>query len=198
MQYSISNLNAFILLNSLGYSLYYFYNKNKRFVELSDKTNSPIQLINQIKGYFYLNPGLTLALSITLFSFIGVPPLIGFFAKQMILSSALENGFIFLTLIAILTSVISAVYYLGVIKQLFFDSPEYKISKDNIDNVMTGTIIYKTNIFKFITFKHNNVIISSYLTITISCLTLLISFFIFAPQELLSIANILALVLFNP
>ena len=198
MQYSISNLNAFILLNSLGYSLYYFYNRNKRFIELPDKNNSPIQLINQIKGYFYLNPGLTLALSITLFSFIGVPPLIGFFAKQMILSSALQSGFIFLALIAILTSVISAVYYLGVIKQLFFDSPEYQISKNNLDITMTGTIIYKTNIFKFITFKHNNVILSSYLTITISCLTLLISFFIFAPQELLSIANILALILFNP
>ncbi len=48
-----------------------------------------------------------------IFSFVGIPPLIGFFAKQMVLSAALDSGYVFLALIAILTSVISAVYYLG-------------------------------------------------------------------------------------
>jgi NADH-ubiquinone oxidoreductase chain 2 len=50
----------------------------------------------------------------------------GFFAKMMVLSAALDSGFIFLTLIAILTSVISAVYYLNIIKQVFFQVPDYK------------------------------------------------------------------------
>ena len=39
----------------------------------------------------------------------------------MVLSAALDNGYIFITVIAILTSVISAGYYLNVIKQVFFD-----------------------------------------------------------------------------
>ena len=55
---------------------------------------------------------LSLSLAITLFSFVGVPPLIGFFAKQMVLTSALDNGYLFMALVAILTSVISAYYYL--------------------------------------------------------------------------------------
>ena len=46
----------------------------------------------------------------------------------MVLSAALDNGYIFLSLVAIFTSVIGAVYYLNVIKEIFFYSPEYKIN----------------------------------------------------------------------
>lgn len=63
---------------------------------------------------------LVLTLTITIFSFVGIPPLIGFFGKQMVLSAALDSGFVFMALVAILTSVISAVYYLNIIKQIFF------------------------------------------------------------------------------
>ena len=69
-----------------------------------------IQLISQLRGYFYVNPILALSLAITIFSFVGVPPLVGFFAKQMVLSAALDSGYVFLSLVAILTSVVGAVY----------------------------------------------------------------------------------------
>ena len=46
----------------------------------------------------------------------------------MVLSAALDNGYIFLTLVAILTSVIGAVYYLNIVKEIFFYSPEYKVN----------------------------------------------------------------------
>lgn len=58
---------------------------------LTEKNNSPIQLISQIKGYFSINPLLALSLAITMFSFVGLPPLSGFFAKQMVLTTALDN-----------------------------------------------------------------------------------------------------------
>src|SRR2546430_16627035 len=115
IQYSISNVNAFFLIIAIGYSLYcYVYkakstNKEEINENLHDVNNSPIQLIDQLKGYFYINPLLSLSLAITLFSFAGIPPLIGFFGKQMILSAAIDNGYIFMSLVAILTSVISAV-----------------------------------------------------------------------------------------
>ena len=54
-----------------------------------------------MKGYFSLTPVLALSLGITLFSFVGIPPLAGFFAKQMVLSAALDSGYVFLALIAI-------------------------------------------------------------------------------------------------
>ena len=87
-----------------------------------------VQLISQLRGYFYVNPILALSLAITIFSFVGVPPLLGFFAKQMVLSAALDSGYVFLSLVAILTSVVGAVYYLNVIKEIFFYKPEYEIN----------------------------------------------------------------------
>jgi len=186
MQYSISNLNAFIILVTIGFSLYCYTNEDKQYDKLLDKNNSPIQFISQIKGYFYINPMLALSLAITIFSFVGVPPLIGFFAKQMVLSAALDNGYLFISIVAILTSVISAVYYLGVVKQIFFDKPDYTINPllENIN--MFGSIygnINNTNLLEKITFKANNIVISSFLTITISFLTLIILLFMFLPEE---------------
>lgn len=226
MQYSISNLNAFIVLLSIGFFFYFYVSNNEETKNLTDKKNSPIQLISQLKGFFYLNPVLALSLAITLFSFVGVPPLIGFFAKQMVLSAALDNGFIFMALVAILTSVISAVYYLNVIKQIFFDKPEYKLSLTINNNDLTGIIKYDSlkeffnlnnkseanleiskektedstrdtikdtlkeyNISydsantKKVTFKLENIILSSSLTSLISILTLIILFFLLIPNE---------------
>jgi len=183
MQYSISNLNAFIILISIGFSLYYYVNDSDEYKQLPDKNNSPIQLISQLKGYFYINPVLALSLGITIFSFVGIPPLIGFFAKQMVLSAALDNGYVFLALIAILTSVISAVYYLNIIKQVFFNKTEYEINPE-IENIkLHGNIIKNNVLIERLTFKANNIILSSSLTITISILTLIVLLFIFIPQE---------------
>jgi NADH-ubiquinone oxidoreductase chain 2 len=183
MQYSISNLNAFILLISIGFSLYYYVNDKEQYNKLLDKNNSPIQLIGQIKGYFYLNPVLALSLAITIFSFVGIPPLIGFFAKQMVLSAALDSGYIFIALVAILTSVISAVYYLGIIKQVFFDKAEYSLNPDFLDFSLSGSIMYKNTLLKKITFKVDSIVLSDSFTITISILTLIILLFIFIPKE---------------
>lgn len=196
MQYSLSNLNAFIILISIGFSLYYYINNNEEYEKLSEKNNSPIQLISQIKGYFYINPILALSLSITIFSFAGIPPLIGFFGKQMVLSAALDNGYVFLTLIAILTSVISAVYYLNIIKQIFFDKPEHYINPEVQDLDINGSIISLKDNKKQV-FNINNIILSSSLSITISVLTLIIILFMFTPKEWLNMANILALILFH-
>lgn len=197
MQYSITNLNAFVILVSIGFSIYAYINPDKKYKKLLDKNNSPIQLISQLKGYFFLNPVLSISLAITIFSFVGIPPLLGFFAKQMVLSAALDNGYVFLTLVAILTSVISAVYYLGVIKQIFFYKAEYITNPEFEDLTLYGNILNKTMLKKEVTFKVDNIVLASSLTITISTLTLIILLFIFNPQEWLSITNILALIIFN-
>jgi NADH-ubiquinone oxidoreductase chain 2 len=226
MQYSISNLNAFMLIIAIGYSLYcYVYkvkdgtkkiiNGNEQEQEkttknefklntnspevykensvndnnedkdnLQDINNSPIQLIDQLKGYYYINPLLSVSLAITLFSFAGIPPLIGFFGKQMILSAAIDNGYIFMSLVAIITSVISAVYYLAIIKQIFFFKPDYIINPELKDFNAEGIIIEKTGgVIKKVNIKINNIVISSSLSLAISIITFIISLFIFAPQH---------------
>ena len=209
IQYTLSNLNAFLLLISIGFSLYLYIEKanvnnetqiyNKSLIEsLSDKKNSPIQLISQMKGYFYVNPFLALSLAITIFSFVGIPPLIGFFAKQMVLSSALDNGYVFMALIAILTSVISAYYYLALVKQIFFFDSDYVLNPQINNVTMKGNLVNKLNgRSKHIKVGEKNIVLSGSLSVTISVLTLIILLFILNPQEWLSIANILALILFN-
>jgi len=198
IQYSISNLNAFIILVTIGFSLYCYVSNNKEYKELLDKNNSPIQLISQLKGYFYINPLLSLSLAITIFSFVGVPPLVGFFAKQMVLSAALDKGYIFLSLIAILTSVIGAVYYLNIIKEIFFYLPNYKINPLLQNLSMNGNIYdSNNNLIKSITFDYKNMTIASPIAITISIITLIILLFMFFNKEWLSMGTILVQVLFN-
>ena len=219
IQYSISNLNAFVLIIAIGYSLYCYVYKvksteviktdeadkgNAEAIQsmkssdnLIDIDNSPIQLIDQLKGYYYINPVLSISLAITLFSFAGIPPLIGFFGKQMILSAAIDNGYIFMSLVAILTSVISAVYYLAIIKQIFFDKPDYELNNELTQFKADSLITEKNIILNKVNIQINNIVLSSSLSLTISIITLIITLFIFVPQELLNMANILALILFN-
>jgi len=191
LQYSLSNLIDFIFLVSMGFSLYLFVYKEKDLQEnLIDKNNSPIQLINQIKGYFYINPFISISLAITLFSFVGVPPIVGFFAKQMILSAALDSGYVFMALVAILTSVIGAAYYLNLVKQIFFFKNDYKINP-SIENLnLVGYIVPMNSIENneknknnLTTFKPENITINSSLSASISVITLLLILFIYIPGE---------------
>jgi NADH-ubiquinone oxidoreductase chain 2 len=205
LQYSISNLNVFLILVSIGFSLYLYVYKDKEDKEnLIDKNNSPVQLINQIKGYFHINPFLSISFAITIFSFVGIPPIIGFFAKQMILSAALDNGYIFMSLIAILTSVIGAGYYLNLIKQIFFYKSDYK-KNTSINNIyLVGYILPNSNgninvntTEKNVLFKSENISINSALSYTISVISLLLILFIFMPQEWFNIISILTLIQFK-
>ena len=215
IQYSITNLNAFFFILMIGYSLYYHVHNKKEDLRLSDINNSPVQLLNDLKGYFIINPVISLSFSITIFSFVGIPPLIGFFAKQMILVSALNSGYIFLSLVAILTSVIGAVYYLGIIKYMFFDNAKFEfivslkhlienyITKVNNDDkiknkntkqyqLILESIPNKTGLFEL-----KDVVLSSSLTLTTSFLTLIILLFMFTPEESLNLSNIVSLLLFR-
>lgn len=205
LQYSLSNLNAFIILVSMGFTFYLYVYKEKKLQDnLIDKNNSPVQLINQIKGYFYINPYISISLAITLFSFVGVPPIVGFFAKQMILSAALDSGYVFMSLVAIITSVIGAGYYLNLVKQIFFFKQDYKINPAINNLKLTGYIIPSNSIENnqknhnnLVTFMPENITINSSLSTSISILTLLLVLFIYIPGEWFNIVSILSVILFK-
>nr|YP_010164141.1 NADH dehydrogenase subunit 2 [Metarhizium album]QRK27469.1 NADH dehydrogenase subunit 2 [Metarhizium album] len=197
-QYIISNLNVFIILVAIGFSLYCYTSDNKEHEELMDKTNSPIQLVSQLKGYFYINPVLAISLAITIFSFVGVPPLVGFFGKQMVLSAALDKELVFLSIVAILTSVVGGVYYLGIIKEIFFTKPDYKVNTLLENLILKGNVLDNNrNVVRSINFKYNNIAISSPIAFVISTITLVILSFIFINKEWLSMGTILVQILFN-
>jgi NADH-ubiquinone oxidoreductase chain 2 len=225
LQYSLSNLNAFIILITIGYTLYlYVYKETQKELnnqkELIDQNNSPVQLVSQIKGYFHVNPFIAISLTITLFSFVGIPPVIGFFAKQMVLSAALDNGYVFMALVAILTSVIGAGYYLNLVKEIFFNKPDYEKNPSFYNNNMKGGF-FKTSLTndshlvgyissngeeissnlnqdkRKILFKPENITVNSSLSGAISIITLLLILFIYIPAQWFNVVNILTLIIFK-
>jgi NADH-ubiquinone oxidoreductase chain 2 len=123
---------------------------------------------------------LSISLSLTFFSFVGIPPLIGFFGKQMILTAAIDKGFIFTVIIAIITSVISAVYYLILIKNIYFEKTEYKPNSKIIQNI--NKYVEVNNYV-----KQDNIILSSYISLIISIITLIIMFFMLFDYEIIKL-----------
>ena len=61
------------------------------------------------------------AIAVLMFSSAGIPPFLGFFSKFYIISSAISSGLLLYAIVAILFSVISAYYYLRVVKVMYFD-----------------------------------------------------------------------------
>ena len=170
IQYSITNLNTFLILIALGYIL---KNNSQSILDsFLPSGRGDIKYITDLKGLFFNNPLLSLSLTICLFSMAGVPPLLGFFSKQFVLYSAMQSEYYFIGILAIILSVISASYYLKIIKVLHTENKE--ITEDTKDNLS----------------------LSSLHSFMISTLTLFILLFILKPSILLNSTQLLALSLF--
>ena len=59
-----------------------------------------------------------------MFSLAGIPPFAGFFGKFYIFIAALKSGLIYLAVLGVIASVISAYYYLRIIKIMYFDESQ--------------------------------------------------------------------------
>lgn len=162
LQYSVTNLNTFLIILALGYTL-----KSR-----ASSNSMDIQFISELKAQFISNPLLSLSLALCLFSMAGIPPLLGFFAKLQVISSASYSGYYFMTVLAILVSVISASYYLQIIKVMHFS---------NTARAETSP----------------NTLISNSHSMLISVLTLSIVLFILNPNIILNSTHLLALTIFQ-
>ena len=83
--YTITNLNTFMIILALGYLIKKSYVQSSLDTAYQAIDNRDIKFITELKGQFNSNPLLSIALAICLFSMAGVPPLLGFFSKQMVL-----------------------------------------------------------------------------------------------------------------
>ena len=102
--YALTNLGAFIAI-----------------IAISNKLNS--DQISDYSGMGKRAPLLALALTLCLISLIGMPPAAGFMAKFYIFSGAVQNDLLWLVVIAVINSVISAYYYLRVVKVMWLGQP---------------------------------------------------------------------------
>ncbi|GGB83264.1 NADH-quinone oxidoreductase subunit NuoN [Pseudoduganella buxea] len=75
------------------------------------------------KGLSKRSPWFALVMTMLMFSLAGVPPLMGFAAKLAVLQSVLATGQLWLTVFAVMASLVAAFYYLRVIKTMWFDEP---------------------------------------------------------------------------
>ena len=80
--------------------------------------------INDLSGLSKNNPMLALSFLVILFSLAGIPPLAGFFAKFYVFMAVIEVKMYALAIIGLVTTVISAFYYLRIIKIIYFDKPK--------------------------------------------------------------------------
>lgn len=208
IQYSITNLNIFLIIIALSYVINHSI-KIKGELENQFKifqTNSnmikDIRYISELKGQFFLNPLLSLSLSICLFSMAGIPPLIGFFSKQFVLYSAVQSGYNFIALVAIIVSVISASYYLKIIRVLHTETldsneiiEEKAKAKEKEKNF--SLLLENSNDFSLNNLDNTGTILTNFHSFLISSLTLSILFFILKPTLILNSTQLLSLSLFN-
>jgi NADH-ubiquinone oxidoreductase chain 2 len=248
IQYTITNLNVFLILLALSYHLMAAVQQPTKLTNLTNQifpsklnkifldphriysgtpytntkgakthlclpeTVKDIRYITELKGQFFINPILSLSFSICLFSMAGIPPLIGFFSKQFVLYSALESGYYFISIIAIIVSVISASYYLKIIKVLHLvptmqaqaenyvdhTTSEYKATENLV--LSTADIIVPINLSNNLNYKQSiagTINLTNFHSFLISSLTLSIVFFIFKPSIILNSTQLLSLSLFN-
>ena len=79
--------------------------------------------IDDFKGLNQRSPWYAAIMGISMFSLAGVPPLFGFFAKLLVLKAAIDAGFLWLAIVAIIFAIIGIYYYLRVVKVMYFDAP---------------------------------------------------------------------------
>tara|TARA_B110000211_G_C13844536_1_gene449441 strand:- start:251 stop:766 length:516 start_codon:yes stop_codon:yes gene_type:complete len=127
---SIVYITIYVVMNIGAFSCLYLMKKDGEYKEN----------ISDLSGISKKHPLLAISFLIILFSLAGIPPLGGFFAKLYIFTSVLEQKMYTLAIIGLLTTVISAVYYLKIIKTIYFD--ERNLSFDIVNNkTVSGTIL---------------------------------------------------------
>jgi|TARA_B110000902_G_scaffold233589_1_gene277491 NADH-quinone oxidoreductase subunit N len=132
---TIAYISIYVIMNLGVFGCIFLMKKDGKYCED----------IKDLAGISKQNPLLAISFLIIMFSLAGIPPLAGFFAKFYVFMSVIESGMYTLAIIGLLSTVISAFYYLRIIKIIYFD--EIKNSFDTIKNIgITTTILLSCTI----------------------------------------------------
>ena len=181
VQYTLTNVNTFLVLLAFGYM-------SKGVIMGMKGTKVSLRefvLLDDLKGQFFQNPLLAISFAVSLFSMAGVPPLVGFFAKQMVLYSVSYN-YSYIAIIGIITSVIGASYYLKIVQLMFFGK----------ENAQTGDTKLKSD-------TSDQAIVEGYSPVTtmhssaIAIVTLGMTLYLLDPSILLNACHLLSLSVFT-
>jgi len=113
---TLSYIFIYVVMNIAAFTSILFFSRDKKYCED----------IRDLGGLSKNHPVVAVCFCIILFSLAGIPPLAGFFAKFYIFKSVIESEMYILAVIGLLSSVISAFYYLRIIKIMYFDTEQEK------------------------------------------------------------------------
>jgi len=108
---SITYMSIYVIMNLGVFGCIFLMKKNGKYCED----------IKDLAGISKQNPLLAISFLIIMFSLAGIPPLAGFFAKFYVFMSVVESGMYTLAIVGLLSTVISAFYYLRIVKIIYFD-----------------------------------------------------------------------------
>lgn len=99
--------------------------------------------IEDFKGLSRKQPWFALMMMILMFSMAGIPPLAGFYAKLLVIKSVIDVDLLSVAIVAVITSVIGAFYYLRVIKVMYFDKPlvEHTVTASSLVQIILSANI---------------------------------------------------------
>ena len=127
---TIIYITIYIVMNLGTFACLYLMKADEKYTEK----------IEDLSGLSKEKPIFAFSFLILFFSLAGIPPLGGFFAKFFVFMSVIESELYALAIIGLLTTVISAFYYLKIIKIIYFD--DNKIKFDDVRNVSVKTTIF--------------------------------------------------------
>jgi len=115
-----------------GYSGILFYLTSYMFMQIGsfiivgllERRGEEHLQISDYAGLSKKYPVLAAFMAIFMFSLAGIPPFAGFFGKYYLFSAAIDAGFLWLTVIAVFSSIISVYFYIGLIVKMYFNEPE--------------------------------------------------------------------------
>ena len=122
---------------------------------------------NDWTGLYKAHPYLSYSAAILLFSMSGIPPMAGFITKYNILLSLVQSQYIWLTIVLLLSSVLSAYYYLKLVRNIFFIAPSSERSSTYICPKPLATVIHLLALFNLLFFTAHSQAYS-FLSLTIS------------------------------
>lgn len=117
-----------------------------------------VEQISELSGLAQTRPLMAAALAIFMFSMAGIPPMAGFFGKFYVFAAAVDSGLYMLAVIGVALSVISAYYYLKVIKVMYFDE-----ARTPFDKEMSGgmrLVLGACSLFTLLFFLHPTPVIA--------------------------------------
>ena len=121
IQSSIAYITIYLIMNLGFFSCLLMLKRNDVYYET----------INDLSGLSKNHPLISICFLIQLFSLAGIPPLAGFFAKFYIFIAVIEQSMYFLAIVGLLATVVSAFYYLRIIKVIYFDKPNDEFDRFN-------------------------------------------------------------------